>query len=125
MDKQVNHMRKQIFFSVILSTSVNIVFNPAYAAGLKELEDVTIQVIELNQVPGANVELIKLPEPDLGEMHDRTEGVRLPKRTIPNREAMIDASKENATPTTTNTNEGGSTMGTAIQPPPEQASPNQ
>lgn len=48
------------------------------ASGIRELEEVTIKVIGLEEVPESGVPLIQLPDPDLGEMKDRMETVNPP-----------------------------------------------
>lgn len=90
-----------LVFAAFCGTAASLSTQPIYAAGINELEDVTIQVIELNKVPSANVEAIRLPEPDLGEMRDRTEGVRVPQQSAPNHVSA--ESNPNVTPPPTET----------------------
>jgi len=40
-----------------------------------DLDDITIRVIGLDEVPASSMQIINLPEPDLGEMNDINEAI--------------------------------------------------
>jgi len=82
---------------------LNMTVGTVVAGGLQDLEDVTVRVLDLNEVPDDSVELIQLPEPDLGEMVDRVESIHLPGKPALQREIVDnngDNARETSPPTT-------------------------
>jgi len=59
-----------IIFGLYLTLS-----SPALAQAPNDLDDITIRVIGLDEVPTSSMQIIDLPEPDLGEMNDINEEI--------------------------------------------------
>lgn len=67
----MNRFILQFLVTFIATFSLYLTLTPvALVQASDDLDNITIRVIGLDEVPASSMQVIELPEPDLGEMND-------------------------------------------------------
>ena len=68
--RHVKHLRSLLWFLALC-----LPYPLALAQTADDLDDITIRVIGLDEIPSTTMQVVDFPEPDLGEMNNIQEGV--------------------------------------------------
>ena len=72
----MNRFILQFLVTFIATFSLYLTLTPvALVQASDDLDNITIRVIGLDEIPASSMQVIELPEPDLGEMNDINEEI--------------------------------------------------